>query len=213
MLILPYFELSVLSIKHLVLTFRTPQGIVAWSDGTKVNCQAESSLTVSVETANSSADFIDDGSARSVQSDSSVKETAASLNYCLNSGVLLTEGSSTALCQCPQGYSGEHCEVSACHNYCLNNGTCKINHSGLPMCICLHGTDGSRCEQHVCNSYCLNGGMCTVDSRGQPSCKCEVYFNGIRCEILNTEQLCQSYCQQFGQMFVPVDGADTSMCM
>jgi hypothetical protein len=208
----PCFELSVLSIKHLVLTFRTPQGIVAWSDGKKVICQTEK-LTVSAETVNASADVMGNGSLRTVQSDSSVKETAPSLNYCLNSGVLLTEGSSTAICRCPQGYSGERCEVSACHNYCLNDGTCKINHSGLPMCVCLHGTNGSRCEQHVCNSYCLNGGMCTVDSRGQPSCKCKGYFNGIRCEILNTEQLCQSYCQQFGQEFVPVDGADTSMCM
>jgi len=213
MFIVPYFELSVLSIKHLVLTFRTPLGIVAWSDDTEVNCQAERSLTVSVETGNSSADFIGDGSVRSVQSDSSVKEKAASLNYCLNSGVLLTEGNSTALCQCPQGYSGERCEVSACHNYCLNNGTCKINDSDLPVCICLHGTNGTQCEQHVCNSYCLNGGMCTVDSRGQPACKCKGHFNGIRCEMLNTEQLCQSYCKQLGQGFVPVDGADTSMCM
>jgi len=202
-----------LSIKHLVLTFRTPQGIVAWSNGTKVSCQERSLLTVPVETANSSAIFVGDGSVRSVQSDSSVKETTASLNYCLNSGVLLTEGSSTAICQCPQGYSGERCEVFACHNYCLNDGTCKVNHSGLPMCICLQGTNGQRCEQLVCNSYCLNSGMCIMDSKGQPSCKCKGYFNGIRCEILNTEQLCQSYCQQFGQAFVPVDGADTSMCM
>jgi hypothetical protein len=202
-----------LSIEHLVLTFRTPQGIVAWSDGTKVNCQTEGPLTVSVEAANSSADFIGDGPVRSVQSDSSVKETARSLNYCLNSGALLTEGSSTAICQCPQGYSGERCEVSACHNYCLNNGTCKINHGGLPMCICLQGTNGLRCEEQVCNSYCLNGGMCKVDSRGQPSCKCKGRFNGIRCEMLNTEQLCQSYCQQSGQVFVPVGGEDTSICM
>jgi len=192
---------------------RTPQGIVARSDGTKVSCQAESSSTVSVETANSSADFVGDGSIKIVQSDSSVKETTASLNYCLNSGVLLAEGSSTATCRCPQGYSGERCEMSACHNYCLNDGTCKVNHSGLPVCICLHGTNGLRCEQHVCNSYCLNSGMCIVDSKGQPSCKCKSYFNGIRCEILNTEQLCQSYCQQPGQVFIPGDGADTSLCM
>jgi len=213
MFIIPYFQLSILSIKHLVLTFRTPQGIVARSDGTKVSCQAESSSTVSVETANSSADFVGDGSIKIVQSDSSVKETTASLNYCLNSGVLLAEGSSTATCRCPQGYSGERCEMSACHNYCLNDGTCKVNHSGLPVCICLHGTNGLRCEQHVCNSYCLNSGMCIVDSKGQPSCKCKSYFNGIRCEILNTEQLCQSYCQQPGQVFIPGDGADTSLCM
>jgi len=213
MFIVPYFELFVLPIKHLVLTFRTPQGIVAWSNGTKVSCQAGKSLTVSAETANSSADFVGDGSVTPVQSDSSVKETAASLNYCLNSGVLLTIGSSRAICRCPQGYNGERCEVSACHNYCLNDGTCKVNHSGLPVCICIHGTNGPRCEQHVCNNYCLNGGTCTVDSRGQPSCKCKGYFNGIRCEILNTEQLCQSYCQRFDQAFVPVDGADTSICM
>jgi hypothetical protein len=206
-----YFELSVLSIKHLVLTFRTPQAIVAWSNGTNVNCQAERSLTDSVETVNLSGDIISDGPVRTVKSDSSVKETVASLNYCLNSGVLLTERSSTVMCRCPQGYSGEHCEVSACHNYCLNDGTCKINNSGLPMCICLYGTNGLRCEQHVCNNYCLNG-ICQVDSRGQPSCKCKDHFNGIHCEILNTEHLCQLYCQQFGKVLLPVDGGDTSLC-
>jgi hypothetical protein len=211
MFIVPYLYLSVSSIKLPVLTFRTPQGIVAWSNGTNVNCQADRSLIVSSETVNLSADFMNAGPVTTVNS--SVKETAASLNYCLNSGELLTEESSRAICQCPLGYSGEHCEVYECHNYCLNDGTCKINHSGLPACICLHGTNGLRCEQHVCNSYCLNGGMCIVDSRGQPSCKCKGYYIGIRCEILNTENLCQSYCQQFGKVFVPVDGGDTSMCM
>lgn len=197
---IPHFYLSVLSIKHLVLTFRTPQGIVAWSNGTNVNCQAERSSTVSEETANSSIDFTTDGPVTTVKS-STVKETAP------------TEGSSRAICQCPQEYSGEHCEVFACHNYCLNDGKCEIDLSCLPVCSCLHGTNGPRCEQHVCNSYCLNGGICKVDSRGQPSCECKGYSIGICCEILNTEKFCQLYCQRFDKMFVPVDGGDTSMCM
>lgn len=186
---------------------RTPQGIVAWSDGKNENCQ-----TVSEETVTSSIDFTSDGPVTTLES-STVTETAPILNCCLNSGVLLTEGSSRAICQCQLGYSGEHCEVSACHNYCLNDGKCEINHSGLPVCICLHGTNGPRCEQHECDSYCLNGGICKMDSRGQPSCKCEGYSIGIRCEIMNTEKLCQLYCQQFDKVFVPVDGGDKSMCM
>lgn len=196
---------SVLSITHLVLTFRTPQGIVARSAVTNVNCQAEKSLTVSAGTKNSSLDFTSDGRVRIVKSDSSVKETATSSDYCLNNGVLLTRSSSTAICQCPQGYSGERCEVSACYNYCLHDGTCKINHSGLPTCVCLHGTNGLRCERRICSNYCMNGGICQVDTTGQPSCKCRGNFSGIRCEVLKTEQ--------FGEVLVPIGGQDTSLCM
>jgi hypothetical protein len=25
--------------------------------------------------------------------------------------------------------------------------------------------------------------------------------------------MCQSHCQQFGQLYIPIDGGDTPMCM
>lgn len=144
--------------------------------------------------------------------ESSVTETSMSLDYCLHFGVLYTEKGSSRKCQCPQGYGGDRCEVSACQNYCLNDGKCKINYSGLPVCICVHGTNGSRCEQRVCDGFCLNGAACEVNSVGQPTCKCRD-FSGNRCEIPNSEHSCQLYCQQFGQLYVPIDGQDTPMCM
>lgn len=170
-------------------------------------------MTVSADIQKSGEGFMSDGPIEIVMSESPVKKTAASSEYCLNSGLLLTDKRSSAFCHCPHGYGGERCEVSVCHNYCLNEGKCKIDDNGLPVCVCLRGTKGSRCEQHVCNSYCLNGAMCEVDSKGQPICICKVNFSGTRCEISYTEHMCQTNCQQFGQVYVPVDGGDTPMCM
>lgn len=191
---------------------RTPQGIVAWSDGRIVDCQAETIVTVPAEIPNSSEGFMSDGPVGIGASESPVNETPASSDYCLNFGVLLPERRH-AICHCPRGYGGERCEVSLCHNYCLNDGICKIDHNGLPVCICVHGTNGSRCEQHVCNSYCFNSGICEVDNRGQPTCKCRGNFSGIRCEVPDAGYMCQSHCQQRGQLYVPIDGGDTPMCM
>lgn len=189
-----------------------PQGIVAWSDDRGIDCQAERAVTAPAEILNSSEGFMSDGPV-GIVSESSVKETAASSDYCLNFGVLLAERRSRGICQCPQGYGGERCEVSLCHNYCLNDGMCKVGHNGVPVCVCVHGTNGSRCEQHVCNSYCLNSGICEVDSRGHPTCKCRDNFSGVRCEISGAGHMCRSYCQQFGQLYVPIDGGNTPMCM
>ncbi|XP_021928534.1 protein cueball isoform X2 [Zootermopsis nevadensis] len=192
---------------------RTPQGIVAWSDGRIVDCEVERTVTVPAEFPNTSEGFMSDGPIGIGASESSVKETAASSDYCLNSGLLLAEERRNAICQCPQGYSGERCEVSLCHNYCLNNGICEIDNNSLPVCICVHGTNGSRCEQHVCNSYCLNSGACEVDNRGQPSCRCRGNFSGVHCEVMDAGHMCRSQCQQFGQLYVPIDGGNTPMCM
>ncbi|XP_023711622.1 protein cueball isoform X3 [Cryptotermes secundus] len=192
---------------------RALHGIIAWSDGRRVDCQSERTSTIAADIRNSSESFNSNEPIRFVIPESSVTETSVSSDYCLHSGMLSTEKGSSIKCQCPQGYGGDRCEVSACDNYCLNDGKCKINYSGLPVCVCVRGTNGSRCEQHVCDNYCLNGAACEVNSVGQPACKCKGHFSGIRCEIPHSEHSCRSYCQQFGQFYFPIDGQDTPVCM
>jgi hypothetical protein len=195
------------------LLSRELHGIVSWMDGKQVYCQSERTLPIAAEIANSNKSSKSSEPVRSVVPESSVTEAPASADYCLHSGVLYKENGSGRKCQCPQGYGGDRCEVSTCHNYCLNDGKCQIDYSGSPVCICVQGTNGSRCEQRVCDSYCLNSAACQVNSAGQPVCKCKGNFSGVRCEVPNSEHPCRSYCQQFGQLYVPIDGGDTPMCM
>jgi hypothetical protein len=195
------------------LLSRELHGIVSWSDGKQVYCQSERTLPAAAEVRNSSESSKSNEPVRYVLPESSVTETTTGADYCLHSGVLYEENETSRKCQCPQGYGGDRCEVSACHNYCLNDGRCQINYNGLPACICVHGTSGSRCELRVCDSYCLNGAICAVDGVGQPTCECKGHFSGARCEISNSEHSCRPYCQQLGQLYVPLDGGDTPMCM
>jgi hypothetical protein len=195
------------------LPSRVPHGIVSWSDGKQAYCQSKKTLPVAAEVGNTTKSSKSSESAAYVMPESSVTETPTSTDYCLHSGVLFKQNGSIRKCQCPQGYGGDRCDVSACHNYCLNEGKCQIDYSGLPACICVLGTNGSRCERRVCDGYCLNGATCHVDRVGQPTCKCKGNFSGVHCEVTSSEHPCQSYCRQLGQLYVPIDGGDTPMCM
>ncbi|XP_069701368.1 protein cueball isoform X2 [Periplaneta americana] len=192
---------------------RTPQGIVAWSNG-KPECPIEKTVTgIFPKIPNSEENYMSDGPGVTAETEQ-LKETPGSAGYCLNAGVLLANKKNSLNCHCPQGYAGERCEVSLCHNYCLNGGKCEMDANDAPVCVCLHGTKGPRCEQKVCNDdFCLNGAKCVVNDSGQPTCKCNGPFSGVRCEILVSEHNCYSYCQQFRQLYVPVDGEATRMCI
>lgn len=62
-------------------------------------------------------------------------------------------------CKCPAGYSGLHCELSACHKFgdCgfnLARGACSVDvETGTPHCDCLkrfpHYFTGSKCERDI----------------------------------------------------------------
>ncbi|KAJ9598065.1 hypothetical protein L9F63_026829, partial [Diploptera punctata] len=183
-------------------SIRTPQGIVTWTDG-KVVCHQETTST----TTKATSDYLSDEPV--VVSQSSIKEMS---DYCLNSGELVPGKISKYVCQCQIGYSGKRCEVDVCHNYCLNNGQCEVDRNYRPTCVCPLGAEGSRCELHVCSDYCLNDGVCDIDINGKPVCACKGNFSGARCEEMpDSERLCRMYCQQYGHVFIPVDGS-TPVC-
>ncbi|XP_073699746.1 neurocan core protein [Garra rufa] len=69
-------------------------------------------------------------------------------NPCLHGGSCLTEGKGYS-CLCPQGYSGESCEIDIddCQsNPCQNGGTC-IDEINSFVCLCLPSYGGATCEK------------------------------------------------------------------
>ena len=176
---------------------------MSWNDGNIV-CHQEPTTSTTVK----ATDYMSDEP--QVLSPSSAEKLSP---YCLNRGLLVPGKISSKVCQCSSGYSGKQCEIDACHNYCLNNGQCEVDRKHQLSCVCPRGTSGSRCELDVCSNYCLNDALCSVDANGQPVCECKEHYSGDRCEKLSdSERLCKLYCEQYGQMIVPVNGGDTSTC-
>uniref|UniRef100_A0A8C7D386 Neurocan core protein n=1 Tax=Oncorhynchus kisutch TaxID=8019 RepID=A0A8C7D386_ONCKI len=69
-------------------------------------------------------------------------------NPCLHGGSCLPEGDGYS-CYCPQGYSGESCEIDIddCQsNPCQNGGTC-IDEINSFVCLCLPSYGGATCEK------------------------------------------------------------------
>ncbi|CAJ1060216.1 neurocan core protein-like [Xyrichtys novacula] len=69
-------------------------------------------------------------------------------NPCLHGGSCLQEGDGYS-CYCPQGFSGESCEIDVddCQsNPCQNGGTC-IDEINSFVCLCLPSYGGATCEK------------------------------------------------------------------
>ncbi|RVE73858.1 hypothetical protein OJAV_G00035670 [Oryzias javanicus] len=78
----------------------------------------------------------------------SVETNPCQANPCLHGGSCLQEGDSYS-CYCPQGFSGENCEIDIddCQsNPCQNGGTC-IDEINSFVCLCLPSYSGATCEK------------------------------------------------------------------
>ncbi|XP_066504101.1 neurocan core protein isoform X2 [Hoplias malabaricus] len=83
----------------------------------------------------------------------SVEKDPCLLNPCLHGGSCLREGEGYS-CLCPQGYSGEICEIDIddCQsNPCQNGGTC-IDEINSFVCLCLPSYGGAICEKVLCGN-------------------------------------------------------------
>uniref|UniRef100_A0A672SHL8 Neurocan core protein n=1 Tax=Sinocyclocheilus grahami TaxID=75366 RepID=A0A672SHL8_SINGR len=79
---------------------------------------------------------------------SKAEDDPCQTNPCLHGGSCLTEGEGYS-CLCPQGYSGESCEIDIddCQsNPCQNGGTC-IDEINSFVCLCLPSYGGATCEK------------------------------------------------------------------
>ncbi|XP_034386334.1 neurocan core protein [Cyclopterus lumpus] len=78
----------------------------------------------------------------------SVESDPCHTNPCLHGGSCLQEGDGYS-CYCPQGFSGESCEIDIddCQsNPCQNGGTC-IDEINSFVCLCLPSYGGATCEK------------------------------------------------------------------
>jgi Notch 1 len=119
--------------------------------------------------------------------ESNKKESA-----CLNGGICI-DNHCNFTCECPNGFSGDRCEielVNTCQmNTCKNGGSCydlKGENDYRCICPCDYFT-GKNCEtyENICFSKggeCLNGGICEPDGCDF-KCKCDKFHSGRRCEL------------------------------
>eukprot|EP00063_Salmo_salar_P029383 XP_014004218.1 PREDICTED: neurocan core protein [Salmo salar] len=78
----------------------------------------------------------------------SAEDNPCQTSPCLHGGSCLQEGDGYS-CYCPQGYSGESCEIDIddCQsNPCQNGGTC-IDEINSFVCLCLPSYGGATCEK------------------------------------------------------------------
>lgn len=121
--------------------------------------------------------------------------------FCLNDGVVNPK---TNTCICTKQFKGIHCELPLCHNYCIE-GKCHITSTGYAQCTCHPGFEGDRCEKDVCSGFCLNGGRCALENE-EPICRCAPSFSGRHCETMDTNELCDRFCNE-----EQIDGVDVNL--
>ena len=56
------------------------------------------------------------------------------------------------ICQCPEGYMGQHCRTALCYPQCMNGGSC----TSPGMCSCPSGFQGRHCEGGRFRSFFSN---------------------------------------------------------
>ncbi|XP_053565879.1 sushi, nidogen and EGF-like domain-containing protein 1 [Bombina bombina] len=119
------------------------------------------------------------------------------------------------LCDCPQGYSGQNCELEmdeCLSEPCKNGGSCQ-DLPGAFLCICPEGFTGVQCETELdgCDSSpCQNGGICE-NLAGSYLCVCPRGFYGYHCQTVS--DLCLlNPCGNRGVCMSGADGAVSCNC-
>ncbi|XP_048245254.1 fibropellin-1-like isoform X7 [Haliotis rufescens] len=100
---------------------------------------------------------------------------------CLNNGFL---NSTSCLCVCPTGSSGDLCETNTCTKTCLNEGTLNTD---TCTCACREFYTGATCQTNTCTKSCQNGGTLTTDTC---TCACREFYTGTTCQTNTCTKTC-----------------------
>lgn len=110
---------------------------------------------------------------------------------CYNNGTCQIIKNTVALCNCPEGFTGQRCQH--CSNLtCENGGICAFA-NGVPTCSCDSWYRGKRCETFTCPYECVHG-TCNMTQNG-PSCTCLSGWAGKQCNTSSCahhSNLCQN---------------------
>lgn len=103
--------------------------------------------------------------------------------------------SSTQLCHCDPGFSGEKCESDLCPSACSGHGTCLAD-----GCKCHNGYVGTDCATRNCPQDCSRHGFC-----GNGTCFCFPGFHGPACGVSHCPGSNRSHtCNGHGTCLPPV---------
>uniref|UniRef100_A0A8C5PVW9 Sushi, nidogen and EGF like domains 1 n=1 Tax=Leptobrachium leishanense TaxID=445787 RepID=A0A8C5PVW9_9ANUR len=132
-----------------------------------------------------------------------------------HNGAICKDRVSHFLCQCPEGYSGQLCELEmneCLSDPCKNGGTCQ-DLPGSFSCMCPEGYTGTQCEIELdgCDSSpCQNGGICE-NLAGSYLCVCPRGFYGYHCQTVS--DLCLlNPCGNRGVCVSSGEGTATCTC-
>ena len=104
------------------------------------------------------------------------------VHQCLNGGNCELITPSHAVCSCPDGYYGHHCERSACHpNPCGTKGQCFLTNESF-VCQCDPGFFGDNCEVSSCNDIQCNYGNEYPITDNLCVCYCNDEWTGSFCD-------------------------------
>ncbi|MBW2241554.1 MAG: calcium-binding EGF-like domain-containing protein [Deltaproteobacteria bacterium] len=107
-------------------------------------------------------------------------------NLCVNGGSCKGKAARTAVCSCPAGWTGKHCDqnIDECLKSPCQHGVCEDDQGGYE-CVCEQGWAGSACDQNTNDCVtdpCQNGAAC-VDGNDEYSCACTDGWTGQNCDI------------------------------
>ncbi|XP_018086122.1 protein jagged-2 isoform X2 [Xenopus laevis] len=129
------------------------------------------------------------------------------LNYCgthhpcLNGGTCMNTEPDKYYCACPDGYSGQNCEIAehACtSNPCANDGACHEVSTGFE-CLCPSGWTGPTCAIDIdecASNPCASGGECKDLINGF-ECICPPQWAGTTCQLEKSDD-CHGQCLNGG---------------
>lgn len=113
---------------------------------------------------------------------------------CMNGGVCVPTGPGSFSCDCPAGFTGQTCQMTAvgCATRPCEQGSCTPGSGGSVSCVCERGYTGAACdaEEDACAmpDPCAVAGTCADVGAGNAdfTCTpCDAGASGARCEVAN----------------------------
>ncbi|UJR11560.1 hypothetical protein I4U23_015740 [Adineta vaga] len=129
--------------------------------------------------------------------DDSYRRETCSDKKCLHGKCINYFNTKETFCQCEQGWSGQHCDISYNCTCSLSNSLCiGLSSNNRSICMCQQNYFGPLCylRNQICESSpCENKGSCIphddlmLGKKQRYFCICPKGYSGKRCEVIDTQ--------------------------